>query len=80
MASDTISFNLGWTIHGRSYHRAVYHLGIQRFVAPSVCGIGMLEQTVFRSDGEPTGVLVPEDLRPCKRCFTNGDAPLRAPA
>jgi hypothetical protein len=66
--------NKGWTIFGKKYHRAEY-AGSLGWAPPAACRVlvGFLDQTVYRKDGQPTGALVPTNLRPCKRCFPNGD-------
>lgn len=67
--------NKGWTIFGKKYHRAEYVSSLGWFAyGPCRAMVGNLDQVTHRHDGEPTGALVPEDLRPCKRCFPDGDA------
>lgn len=73
-ATPATAINRGWTIFGKKYHRVeVWRMGQGR--APLQCNYLLwFDQTERRPDGEPTGALVPTDLRPCKRCFPDGDA------
>ena len=64
--------NKGWTIFGHVYHR-VWWVG-PSFGFGRKCDNGWVDQTTVTGRGKATGALVPEDLRPCKRCFPNGDA------
>lgn len=73
MAPPATAINRGWTLYGRAYHIADDFGPHFRFLRK--CDNGWIDQTELRRDGEPTGALVPEDLRPCKRCFKNGDQP-----
>ncbi len=57
--------NYGWTVFGRHYHKVV---GRNYFQPVAKCGIS-LDQSVYEvPNGNETGAMVPEDLKPCKRC------------
>lgn len=68
----TATQNHGWTWFGKKYHIAQWSQDDLRGTSHwwlSACKTTWLDQTVFGYKGQPTGRLVPLNLKPCKRCF-----------
>lgn len=60
--------NRGWSAFGRHYHAAKWVTGPLASSWRSSCGV-YLDQTELKNNGDATGALVPDDLRPCRRCW-----------